>query len=111
MEPETDGATLTTKQRAHLRSLAHRLRPLMHVGKEGITEQSVRSLAEAFNSRELIKIKVLEAAPLDAGEAGELLARGVEGARLVQVIGRTLVLYRRHPTKPEIKLPARGAAG
>ena len=95
---------LTPKQRAQLRSLAHPLKPVFHVGKEGITEQVRTSLLEAFNSRELLKIKVQTAAPVTAAEAGEELARTVPGVHHVQTIGRTVVLYRRHPEKPEIEL-------
>ena len=98
---------LTTKQRAYLRSLAHRLRPVLHVGKEGVTQMSLKAVESAFHTRELLKIKVLESAPQSAQESGEALAAGVEGASLVQVIGRTVVLYRPHPEKPEIKLPAK----
>ncbi len=65
----------------------------------------VESVREAFNTRELLKVKVLEAAPQSAREIGEELARELEGVELVQVIGRTLVLYHRHPAKPEIMLP------
>jgi RNA-binding protein len=46
-----------------------------------------------------------EAAPVDVREAGAALSQRVEGAHLVQTIGRTAVLYRPHPTKPEIRLP------
>lgn len=97
--------TLNTKQRAHLRSLAHRLRPVLHVGKEGVTETSARAVEAAFNTRELLKVKVLEGAPVGAKESGEALARLIAGAHLIQVIGRTVVLYRPHPEKPEIRLP------
>ena len=102
---------LTKKQRAHLRSLAHHLRPVLHVGKEGLTETAVRAVEDAFNTRELMKIKVLEGAPESAKESGEALAARVAGSHLVQVIGRTVVLYRRHPSKPEIKLPKPAAVG
>lgn len=96
---------LSAKQRRHLKSLAHALKPLLHVGKEGVAETSVRAVEDAFNTRELLKIKVLEAAPESARETGDVLAGRVAGAQLVQVIGRTIVLYRPHPVKPEIKLP------
>lgn len=96
---------LTTKQRAHLRSLAHRLKPILHVGKEGATATAARAIEDAFNGRELLKVKVLEGAPESAKESGEALVARIVGAHLVQVIGRTLVLYRPHPEKPEIKLP------
>lgn len=97
--------TLTTKQRAHLRSLAHTLKPLLHVGKEGATDSVLRTIETAFNTRELIKIKVLDSAPDDARETGELIVARTPGVHLVQVIGRTLVLYRPHPEKRVIKLP------
>ena len=97
--------TLNAKQRAHLKSLAHPLKPITQIGKGGVDEQVIASLDDAFRHRELLKVKVLEAAPVSAKEIGEQLADRVSGARLVQVIGRTIVLYRQHPEKPEIRLP------
>lgn len=96
---------ITPKQRAHLKSLAHHLKPVVFVGKEGITDQAVRSLEEALNTRELLKVKILEAAPMGTREGTEALAARVEGAVAVQSIGRVGVIYRRHPDKPEIELP------
>ena len=96
---------LTAKQRAHLRSLAHHLKPIFHVGKEGVTEAAVRAVKEAFNTRELLKVKVQEAAPVDVREAGAALAERLGDAHLVQTIGRTAVLFRPHPERPEIHLP------
>ena len=97
--------SLSPKQRAHLRSLAHHLKPIQQVGKEGLTDSVARTVQDAFNTRELLKLKIQEAAPLSAREAGEALTQRLEGVQHVQTIGRTLVLYRRHPEKPEIKLP------
>lgn len=96
---------LNPKQRAHLRSLAHHLKPIQQIGKEGLTEAVVRTIQDALNTRELLKVKVQEAAPLSARDAGAELAQRIEQAEHVQTIGRTVVLYRRHPDKPEIKLP------
>jgi RNA-binding protein len=97
---------ITPKQRAHLKSLAHHLKPVVQVGKDGITEQTVQSLEEALNTRELLKVKVLEAAPMDVREGGAALVERLPGAELVQTIGRVAVVYRPHPEKPEIQLPA-----
>ena len=97
---------ITPKQRAHLKSLAHHLKPVVFVGKEGITPHTVRSLEEAFNSRELLKIKVLQAAPMHVREGAAELAARIDGAVVVQTIGRVGVLYRRDQEKPEIVLPA-----
>lgn len=96
---------LTPRQRAYLRSLAHHLKPVLQIGKEGVTDAAVQALEEALNTRELLKVKVQEAAPVNVREAGDALAGRVEGAHLVQTIGRTAVLYRPHPRKPEIRLP------
>lgn len=97
-------AELTSKQRAHLKSLAHPLKAMVQVGKEGVTADLRASVMDAFQTRELLKVKVLEAAPVDARTAGHTLAEA-DGVHLVQVIGRTVVLYRRHPEKPDIRLP------
>jgi RNA-binding protein len=97
--------TLNARQRAHLKSLAHSLKPIAQIGKGGVDEQVAHALDDAFRHRELLKVKVLETAPVSAQEAGDQLAAQVSGAKLVQVIGRTVVLYRQHPEKPEIRLP------
>ena len=97
--------TLTPKQRAHLRSLAHHLKPILHVGKEGLSDAAVTAVEQAFNTRELLKVKVTDGAPLSAREAGDQIAERVDGAHHVQTIGRTVVLYRADPENPEIKLP------
>ncbi len=97
--------TLTAKQRAHLRSAAHHLKPIFQVGKEGVTDSAIRAVEDAFNTRELLKVKVQEASPVPAREAGTIIAGRMEGVEHVQTIGRTIVLYREHPQKPEIRLP------
>ena len=96
---------LTSKQRAHLRSLAHHLKPVVHVGTEGVTPALLRSVEEAFNTRELLKVKLQEAAPQKARDTGDAIAAELDGVHVAQTIGRTLALYRRHPDKPEIRLP------
>lgn len=96
---------LTSKQRAHLRSLANRLKPVVHVGQEGVTAAALKSVDEAFNTRELLKVKVQEGAPETAREVADHIAAELEGVHPVQTIGRTVVLYRRHPEHPEIRLP------
>ena len=95
---------LTTKQRAFLRSLAHELKPSLHVGKDGVTDAAAEAVRGLFVSRELLKIKILATAPESANDSAEDLARRV-GAQLIQVIGRTAVLYREHPEFALIRLP------
>ena len=89
--------SLTPGQRAELRSAAHSLKPIFQIGKEGVTERAVEAVREAFNTREILKVKVLDSAPSDAHATGETLASSIEGTQLVQVIGRTVVLFRPEP--------------
>ena len=98
-------AELTSKQRAHLRFLAHRLRPVVHVGNDGISEAVVASVEDALKTRELLKVKVLEGAPVDARGAADSLSSRLAHAHVPQVIGRTFVLYRPFPDEPGIRLP------
>lgn len=97
--------TLSPKQRAHLRSLAHHLKPILHVGKEGLSDSAVAAVELAFNTRELLKVKVTDGAPLTARDAGDQIAQRIDGAHHVQTIGRTVVLFRPDPEAPEIELP------
>jgi RNA-binding protein len=85
---------LESKQRARLKALAHPLKPVLHIGKDGVTGAVLRNIEEAFNTRELIKVKVLDTAPESARQTGVLLEEKFPSLALVHVIGRTLILYK-----------------
>ena len=95
---------LTSKHRARLRALAHPLKPVLQIGQDGVSEAFLDSLRQAFNTRELLKVKVLDNAPLNATEAADAIVAGMEDVAVPQVIGRTVVLYRPDPEEPEIEL-------
>lgn len=95
---------LTSKQRAFLRAQANSLEPIWYAGKGGLTEAMVRQGDDALTARELIKGKVLESAPASARETAEALAAATH-SEVVQVIGRTFVLYRKNLKEPKIVLP------
>ncbi|HEX6309072.1 MAG TPA: ribosome assembly RNA-binding protein YhbY [Longimicrobiales bacterium] len=99
-------AELTPRQRAVLRSLAQSIKPILQIGKDGVTDALAQSVGSALSARELLKVKVLETAPGSAQELAEALVAHVPDAQLVQVIGRTIVVFRRNPEKPEITLPS-----
>ena len=96
---------LTSKQRAYLRSFANRLKPVVHVGTEGVSEKLLTSASEAFHKRELIKIRAQEGAPESIKSIANDIASRVSGVHVIQTIGRIAVLYRPHPEDPEIQLP------
>ena len=96
--------TLGGKALRHLRGLGHALDPVIHIGKHGVTDALVKEASSALEKHELIKVKVQGEAPVDRHEAADDLAAKT-GAVLAQVLGRTVLLYRRHPKKPKIVLP------
>ena len=95
---------LTSKQRAYLRGLANGLDPILHLGKGGHSDAIIRQADDALTARELLKGKALETAPISAIETAQAIAEAV-GAEVVQVVGRTFVLYRRNEKEPQIQLP------
>lgn len=102
---EVDIDRLTSKQRAYLRSLAHHLKPILQIGRDGVSDAVVDNVREAFNTHELLKVKLLRGSPVSVDDAADALRDRIDGVAVVQVIGRTAVLYRRHPEEPEIELP------
>ena len=97
--------SLSGKQRRYLRSLGHALNPVVHIGRGGLTDEVVAAIASALETHELIKIKVGPASELDREEAAAKAAEAT-GAQVAQVLGNTALLYRRHPERPVIELPA-----
>jgi RNA-binding protein len=95
---------LSGKALRHLRALGHTLDPVIAVGKSGLTEMLAKEAVRALEKHELIKVRVMQEAPVDRHEAAEELAQKT-GAILAQVLGRTFLLYRRNDKKPKILLP------
>ena len=93
---------LNGKKRAALRSMANGLDTIFQIGKNGITDETVKQVSAALEARELIKLRVLETAPLDAREASNILCEKL-GAEGVSVVGYRFVLYRESKTIPKEK--------
>ncbi len=89
-------ATLTGKQKKFLKGLGHHLAPLVSIGKEGLTENVIKATKQELLARELIKVKIANSSSLNKQEAAELLPEASEST-LVQLIGKTLLLYKENP--------------
>ena len=94
---------MTSKQRAMLRSMANTMETILYVGKEGVTDGTVKEAYDALEARELIKGCVQQGAPLTAKEALEAICEK-SGAEPVQCIGRRFVMYRPSKDNPRIVL-------
>ena len=92
---------MTGKQRAGLRSMANTLPVILYVGREGVTDGTVKEAYDALEARELIKGCVQQGAPCTAREALTELCEKT-GAEPIQQIGRRFVMYRPSRENPKI---------
>ena len=96
---------MTSKQRAHLKSLAMTMEPILQLGKGSVTPENTAAIDEALAARELIKISVLQNCLDDPHQMAEVIAERTH-AQVVQVIGKKIVLYREgKKEKKKIVLP------
>jgi len=94
---------LNKKQIQHLKGLAHHLKPVILLGSNGLTEAVVAEIDYALNHHELIKIKI----PTEDRETKALIVEAIcreTNAIKVQVIGKTLIVYRQSEEK-KIHIP------
>lgn len=96
---------MTGKQKRHLRSLAHPLKPVVNLGKQGLSAETRSEIESQLLEHELIKLKVLDSCPITNKECADELQQE-NGFEVVQIIGKTLALYCPHPEEPKIELPA-----
>ncbi len=97
-------------QRRKLRSLAHHLKPVVQVGKGGLSPAVVAAIDDALEAHELIKVRLVG----DKSEKREAVSALEDelGCKEVGLVGHVATLYREHP-EPEhrkVELPARGSA-
>lgn len=98
---------LKGSDRRALRALGNGLKPVVYVGKGGITPSLLLALDAAHASEELVKVRVLDTCPLDRKAAAAALEEASDSL-VVQVLGRTILLYRRDEDDPRISLPSHG---
>ena len=96
---------MTTKQRAYLKGLAMTMDPIFQIGKNSMTPELTKAVAEALQARELIKISVLKNCADDPRELADMMAERTK-SQVVQVIGKKIVLYKEGKEKnKKIQLP------
>jgi len=94
---------LSTKQKQHLKGLAHNLKPVVMLGTNGLTEAVLAEIDIALNHHELVKVKIAS----EDRETKILIIDAIvreTGAEKIQTIGKVLVLYRQSEQR-KIELP------
>ena len=95
-------AALQGSIRTYLRGLAHHLKPVIQVGKSGITESFLEAVNQALDAHELIKIKFNY-----FKEKKKTLAREIEEktqSEMVGMIGNITIFYREHHDREKRKI-------
>ena len=82
---------MTGKQKSYLRSLAHELKPVFQIGKDGVNDNMLTDIRNYLNKHELMKISVLQNCMMELDEITEALEEC--GFNVIQVIGKTIVVY------------------
>ncbi len=97
--------TLTSKQRAFLKGLAHHQKPPFQVGKNGLTQSLIDAIAAYLKAKELLKLKLLEIPEGESVESiGAKLATSLK-AIVVGTIGKNIILFKRNPQHLVIEFP------
>lgn len=94
---------MTGKQRSYLKSLANTTETILQVGKAGINDNLIKQVDDALEAREIIKLHVLDTAPVTAKEAMNELAEKTH-SESVAAIGKRFVLYRESVNNKKIIL-------
>ena len=104
MSQSQSEGTLQGFQKVYLRGKAHTLDPVVQVGDAGITEGVVKAVNQALLDHELIKVRLRQ--PPDKKAMARDLASRTQ-SELCGLVGHTVVLYKKHPEKPQIHVPER----
>ena len=94
---------LSAKDKRYLKSLGHHIRPSVATGKEGLNEAILSEIDAALERQELIKIKIGKG-PLNRKDAVAIVGVHIQ-AEIVQLLGRNILLFRKHKHNSEIHFP------
>ncbi len=93
---------ITARQKKFLKGLAHPLSALVHIGKDGISPGILGTVSAELSNHELVKVKIGSNSNLEKHNTSQTVAEQT-GSSLVQLIGKTFVLYKKNPKKPKDK--------
>ena len=107
MKSNRKNNNLNGKQLRYLKGLGHHLKPLVILGREGITDNVISAAKAVLAAHELIKVKIGNGCFLERQEAAAIIAAET-GSEVVQVLGKTFLIFRENPERhaeQRIRLP------
>jgi RNA-binding protein len=99
-------------QKMYLRGLAHGLKPIVMIGQKGLTDELIKSVNQALQRHELIKVKFVD--PKDREQKNEIskIREKDTGSEMVSAVGHVYTFFKQQedPEKRRIQLPQKDAA-
>ncbi len=95
---------LTDHQKKHLRRLGHALRPIVQVGRQGLTDNVAAELGRALHDHELVKVRARVGERDNRNAVLTELARA-SASELVYQIGNVGLFYKKNNKLNKILLP------
>ena len=84
--------SFSSSMKAKLKAEAHRLEPVIQVGKNGVTDRTISNINKVLKDHELIKIRFISHKEEKEALIGEITNK--TGANLVDLIGNTAILFK-----------------
>jgi RNA-binding protein len=107
MQTQQEGKKFSSRKLRYLRGLGHHLKPLVMLGREGMTDNVVSAANAVLSAHELVKVRIGNGCLLERREAAAVLAART-GSEIVSVLGKTFLIFRANPDRHKderIKLP------
>jgi len=96
---------INPKERKYLKSKANQLKPVVLIGKSGLSDESIANIELALEHHELIKVKFIAFKTEKKALSQEIVQK--VNADFVGLIGNVLIIYRMNedPEKRQYQLP------
>ena len=102
MPTPSDKLLLNGSARKYLRGLAHHLKPVVQIGKTGLTLSVLGAIDEALEHHELIKIRFVDFKD-QKRQLSQTIATSSK-SELIGSVGHVFMFYRQHPDPEKRKI-------
>ncbi|KRL68340.1 YhbY family RNA-binding protein [Companilactobacillus versmoldensis] len=85
------------KKNRYLRSQAQTMKPVVRVGREGISDNLLTQIQQLLYKNELIKVSFLQNTMAEPQQLADALTELDGGIALIQTIGSKAIFYKKSP--------------